>query len=102
MFEPLVAINTLGDSLTPLAGAQIRTRCRRRTRCRLASSIPESEKTDLLRSEFLWLNGDRDFLGPKSKVEDPPDGGSKVQGREHRCARASEHAEAAAAGPKVG
>jgi hypothetical protein len=49
-----------GYSLTPLAGAQIRNRCRSSLAAdpRRHSRIP---RTDLGRSEFLWLNGDRDF-----------------------------------------
>jgi hypothetical protein len=56
-----------------------------------ATSILNSEKTDLGRSEFLWLNGDRDFF--RSKVEDPPKAGPKSNvvstgARERRSTRA--------------
>ena len=43
-----------------------------------ATTILNSDKTDLFRSEFLWLTGDRGFLvqGRRSA-----EGGSKVRGR---------------------
>jgi hypothetical protein len=57
-------LKTLGYFLTPLGGAQIRNRCRNSLAAdpRRHSRIP---RTDLGRSEFLWLNGDREFCSSK-------------------------------------